>query len=150
MKKKHIISGLMLVLVVFVIINRYNKAVDIDTIKSDFNEFRDSFESVAQYLSDYDYPIIYAKKENIISDNSTQTVNSIVSAELFSKPYAACVEKLGYYEFVKDGGIYFIKKVNLFGEFGIMFYPSGFSKEYDSLVTTFEELSYGWYSYQKR
>lgn len=144
--------GILIALGFSIYINVYNskQASELTTIKRDYNEHHNSFEKIAQYLSDYDYPIIYAKKENIISDNSPQTINSIVSAELFSRPYTVCVEKLGYYEFVKDGGIYFIKKVNLFGEFGIMFYPSGFIEEYDGLVTTFEELSDGWYSYQKK
>ncbi len=153
---RHILRNGLIAILSFVLIvsgivmyNNYRWTRAISTIEKDYAEFYDSFYSIAKYLSDYDYPIIYAARENIISDGRPQTVNSIVSMELFEKPYTAEVEKLGYYMFEKDGGIYFVKIIGKFREAGIMYYPSGFTKEQDVLVTDFEELSPGWYYYQK-
>lgn len=148
MHNKKIIIILTLIAVVSIFsINNYRQRNSKRIIENDFYNFQDSFVKTAQYLSDYNYPIIYVSREDIINDNREQTINSIVSKELFEKPYGICLENLGYTKFIKNGGIYFVKRIDMFGVSGIMFYPTGFLEEYDGLVTDFTELSDGWYYY---
>lgn len=122
-----------------------------NAIVRDYDKLKYDFDQVAQYLINYDYPIIYARKDNIISDDREQTVNSIVSKELFDSEFGRKLEIAGYFKFSKDmGGVYLYKYRDFDCARGLMYYPNGFKNEYNELIKTFEEVRNNWYYFEQR
>ena len=122
-----------------------------NNIIRDYDELKYDFYQVAQYLIDYDYSIIYARKDNIIDDDKEQTINSIVSKDLFGSEFGMKIEAAGYFKFSKDmGGIYIYKYRDFDCARGLMYYPNGFKNEYNELIKNFEEIEDNWYYFEQR
>lgn len=117
----------------------------------EYKLFTKDFIHIADYLTNYDYPIIYASQDNIITTDDEQTINRLVSIEMFKMKSCRKLHLLGYKKFNKDdGGIYFYRYMYLAKTTGIMYYPDGFKTEYNGLITKSEEFDNGWYYFEQR
>ena len=117
-------------------------------IASDYKQNSAQFENVASKLINDENFTIYIDMKNIVS-NGEETINSILTKEVFKENDGATLYELGYTKISKDyGGIYFYKYIKKHRSTGIMYYPYPFKETDNTLVKKYSLISDGWYYFE--
>lgn len=143
-------ASLYCVLIFVIIILLANTIFTQFICRIDFMILHQDFLDVAEELSRKEISFASIEKRRVSQCNGT--IDETLFIESFTQ--RSSVKKLFYsgYETIEktQNGIYFIKQYGLTRIKAIMYYPNGFSPEYNGLVTRYTKIEEGWYYSEQR